>query len=641
MSDQSPEPSEAKRITLFLSYAHDDEVRARRLAKALQQAGYSVWWDDLIEGGTAYAKSINSALEAADVVVVLWSAASIESDWVRDEAALGRDRHRLVPLSLDGTRPPLGFRQYQFINFRNWRGRMNARQFVALERAIAAAIGQEAKAPARSARQVSRRTMMLAGGGAAAVVVGGGAFLAFERGLFSRNDEPLSIAVLPFKNLSGDPEQNYFSEGLTEEVRAGLVRLDALRVAAATSSEVAGERHGDLKSIARELGVGFLLGGSVRRSGDIVRIATELTDGKTGFGLWTKSVDRKMTDIFAVQAEIARTVARALSIQIATDQPAPGGTRQVDAYEHYLKGRSLYNLAKDEESDRQALAHFDLAIATDPNFAMAHAARSRLLASIASNNADAREIKPLYNDAIAEARRAVELAPTMPEGQLAMGYALFAGRLDVKGARPFYDKAYQYGRGNADILLLCALYAVRSRRFAQAREAIDRALMLDPINPRAHRAAGTVAYASKRYADAVAEYRRSLELNPAISNAHALMGDSLMELGKMAEARSAYAAEPAAMFRLRGQAVLEHRVGNQAAAKQAYDQLVSEFGDAALYQQAEVLAQWGQTAAAMMKLEQARKVGDSGLSLIATDPLLEPLRGDPRFISLIKQLGFD
>ncbi|MFL6738446.1 MAG: TIR domain-containing protein [Sphingomicrobium sp.] len=641
MTDQSPEPTEAKRTTLFLSYAHDDEVRARRLAKALQQAGYSVWWDDLIEGGTAYAKSINSALEAADVVVVLWSAASVESDWVRDEAALGRDRHRLVPLSLDGTRPPLGFRQYQFINFRNWRGRMTARQFVALERAIAAAIGQEAKAPARSARRVSRRTMMLAGGAAVAVAVGGGAFLAFERGLFSGGDEPLSIAVLPFKNLSGDPEQNYFSEGLTEEVRAGLVRLDALRVAAATSSEVAGERQGDLKSIARELGVGFLLGGSVRRSGDIVRIATELTDGKTGFGLWSKSVDRRMTDIFAVQAEIARMVAQALSIQIATDQPAPGGTRQVDAYEHYLKGRSLYNLAKDEQSDRQALAHFDLAIATDPNFAMAHAARSRLLASIASTYASARDLKPLYNDAIAEARRAVELAPTMAEGQLALGYALFAGRLDVRGARPFYDKAYQYGRGNADILLLYALYSVRSRRFAQAREAIDRALMLDPINPRAHRAAGTVAYASKRYADAVAEYRRSLELNPAMTNAHALMGDSLMELGKVAEARAAYAAEPAAMFRLRGLAVLEHRVGNQPAAKQAYGQLVSEVGDAALYQQAEVLAQWGQTAEALAKLDQARKVGDSGLSLIVTDPLLDPLRRDPRFINLIKQLGFD
>ena len=167
------------------------------------------------------------------------------------------------------------------------------------------------------------------------------------------------------------------------------------------------------------------------------------------------------------------------------------------------------------------------------------------------------------------------------------------------------------------------------------------AMMLDPIDPRARRAARQRAYASKRYADAVEEYRRSLELNPAISNAHALMGKPLMELGKTAEARSAYAAEPAAMFRLRGQAVLEHRAGNQAAAQRAYDQLVSKVGDAALYQQAEVMAQWGQPREAMMKLERARQVGDSGLSLIATDTLLDPLRGDPRFISLIKRLGFD
>lgn len=641
MPDQSPEPSEAKRITLFLSYSHDDEVRARRLAKSLQQAGYDVWWDDLIEGGTAYAKSINSALETADVVIVLWSAASVESDWVRDEAALGRDRQRLVPLSLDGTRPPLGFRQYQFINFRHWRGRRGAHQFVALERAIAAAVGHDVERLALPRRPVSRRSMMLAGSGAAAIAIGGGTFWAWDRGMFSRTPEPISIAVLPFKNLSGDPQQDYFSEGLTEEVRAALVRLDALRVAAATSSEVAGERQGDSKAVAQDLGVGYLLGGSVRRSGDIFRIATELTDGKTGFGLWSKTVDRRLTDIFAVQSEIARTVAQALSIKIATDKPAPGGTRNVDAYEHYLKGKSLYNLAKDEESDRQALANFDMAIAADPKFAMAHAARSRLLASIASTHAKASELKPLYDGAIAEARRAVELAPTMAEGHLALGYALFAGRLDVKGARPSYDKAYQFGRGNADILLLCALYAARTRRFAEARDAIERALTLDPLNPRAHRAAGTIAYASRRYADAVTEYRRSIELNPSISNSHALMGDALMELKRTDGARAAYAAEPGGMFQLRGQAVLEHRLGNQAAATQAYDRLVSQFGDAALYQQAEVMAQWGKVDEAMAKLARARQVGDSGLSLIVTDPFLDPIARDQRFVQLVNDLGFN
>jgi tetratricopeptide (TPR) repeat protein len=185
------------------------------------------------------------------------------------------------------------------------------------------------------------------------------------------------------------------------------------------------------------------------------------------------------------------------------------------------------------------------------------------------------------------------------------------------------------------------LYTVRTRRFAEARDAIERALMLDPLNPRAHRAAGTIAYASRRYADAVDEYRRSIELNPTISNAHAMMGDALLEMNKTSEARNAYAAEPSAMFRLRGQAVLEHRLGNHAAAQQAFDQLVSEEGDAALYQQAEVMAQWRRTDESLAKLERARAVGDSGLSLIATDPLLDPIARDPRFINMIKQLGLD
>lgn len=441
-------------------------------------------------------------------------------------------------------------------------------------------------------------------------------------------------------NLSGDPSQAYFSEGLTEEVRAALVRVSDLRVLAATSSERADGENDDVQSIAKQLGVGYLLGGSVRKSGDLFRIATELTDGKTGFSLWSTIVDRRLNDIFALQSEIARMVAEALSIRIATDEPVPGGTKNVEAYDHYLKGKSLYHLAKDEASDRQALAHYDLAIAADPNFAMAHAARSRVLSSLAAAYARANELKSLYAAAIAEAKQAVALAPTLAEGHLALGYALFSGRLDVRGARPSYDKAYRYGRGNADIVLLYALYTVRARRFTEARTAIEDALALDPLNPRTHRAAGTIAYASRRYADAVAQHRRAIELNPAISNAHALMGDALMELGRMEEARAAYAAEPSAMFRLRGQAVLEHRTGNRGAAKRAFEQLVNEVGDAALYQQAEVMAQWGETEDALAKLERARAIGDSGLSLIATDPLLDPIAKNPRFVSMVSQLGF-
>ena len=638
MSEPSPEASRAKRLTLFLSYAHVDEARARKLARALEDAGYNVWWDALIEGGTAYAKTINHALETADVILVLWSASSVDSDWVRDEAALGRDRQRLVPLSLDRVKPPLGFRQYQFINFRSWRGRRDAPEFVALERAIAMAAGQAPPERSHSKSRISRRAMLVGGAVLGSAAVGGGAYLLIDGGRLGAGDDHPSIAVLPFKNLSGDPEQAYFAQGLTEEVRAALVRIEPLQVAAAASSEKAGEEQADAQSIARQLGVGFLLGGSVRRSGDMLRIATELTDGRTGYSLWSNTVDRQLTDIFAVQRDIARMVANALSIRIATDRPAPGGTGNIEAYEHYLKGKALFGLARDEATDRQALAHFELAIAADPQFALARAARSRVLASLAAADAEPGKLRQLYDEAIAEAERSVELAPELAEGHVALGYALFAGRLDMRGARPSYDRAFQLGRGNADILLLYALFCARAGREAEAHSAIQRALALDPINARVHRAAGSIDYAARRYAQALPPLRRALALNPQISNAHALIGFCLIQMGQLKEGISEFEAEPTNFFRLTGLAIAEHKLGNRAEAEAAYAALVREMGDGALYQQAEVLAQWGQLDEAVAKLSEAQRIGDSGLTYLITDPLLDPIRKHAGFVKVIKDL---
>jgi TolB-like protein/Tfp pilus assembly protein PilF len=638
MPNEPPESSSSKQVTVFLSYAHADEAKARRIATALAQAGYEVWWDELIEGGAVYTRSIGTALETADVVIVLWSSSSVESHWVRDEAAQGRDRERLVPLRIDASRPPLGFRQYQALDFRRWRGGLEAKEFIALQRAIAMATGNEAPRGISRRNRIDRRTVLIAGGAVAAAAVGGGTFLAIDRGWLGGEPEDLSIAVLPFKNLSGDPEQAYFSEGLTEEVRAALVRLDALRVLAAASSEKAGEEQGDVQSIAKTLGVGFLLGGSVRKSGNLFRIATELTDGKTGFSLWSNTVDRQLDDIFAVQGEIARMVARVLSIQIATDQPAPGGTTNVEAYEHYLKGKSLYNLATDEETDRKALAHYDLAIAGDPKFAMAHAARSRVLASIAASYGKADDLKPLYAGSVAAARRAVELAPDLAHAHLALGYVLFSGQLEVKGAASSYERAYKLGRGNADIVLLYALYCSRAGRADEAREAIGRALLLDPINARVHRAAGSIEYAARRYERAFAPLNRALELNPKISNVHSLIAYCLLQLGKFEEAKTEFEAESVAVFRLSGLAIAEDKLGNRAAAEKAMADLVAEMGDAALYQQAEVLAQWGRADEAVASLWKARAVGDSGLIYLATDPLLDPVRKHAEFIKLLNDL---
>ncbi|MEO5973129.1 MAG: hypothetical protein ABIP91_07190, partial [Sphingomicrobium sp.] len=378
---------------------------------------------------------------------------------------------------------------------------------------------------------------------------------------------------------------------------------------------------------------------SVRRSGDMVRIAAELIDGKTGFARWSNSFDRNLDSVFEVQREIARTVTEALSLELGASTPAPGGTTDVAAYEAFLRGRELFLAASDEATDRAALALYDAAIAADPKFAMAHAGRSRSLAAIAAEYAKVEQLKPLYADAIAAARRAVALAPTLADANLALGYALYAGRLDVAAARPFYDRAYALGAGNADILLLFALYCSRAGRAAKARRAIAKAVLLDPLNPRAYRAEGSIAYAARDYAAALRPLERALELKPDLAITHSYVGAALLMTGKVAAAKEAFAKEPNPSFSLAGIAIAEQRLGNQAAADAALARMRSELGDASLYQQAQVLAQWGDVAGALASLERARAVGDSGLIYLATDPLLDPLRKQPRFTALQANLA--
>jgi len=519
MSGDADMAGSEQRPTLFLSYAHADQRRAKALAAALGSAGYTVWWDALIEGGAAFARTINVALDKADAVIVLWSATSIDSDWVCDEAASGRDRKRLVPLSLDGTLPPLGFRQYHAIDLSHWKGRAGDPEIAAIERAIAATCAGEAvrsgglPGPVTSSGLSRRSAGLLLG---SAVVVAGGGAIAWRQGWFGASElSTNSIAVLPLKNLSGNADQSYFSDGLTEELRTALRRIDALQVVAATSSDAVRDTKDDARTIAGRLGVAFLLSGAVQRAADTVRISLELVDASTGFSRWSSQFDRKLTDIFAVQSEIALTVAQALSVQIATATPAPGGTQSVEAYEHFLHGRALFHLGKDEATDRAGLAELDLAVAADPQFALAHAARARSITAIASEYAPAVQLKPLYAMAIRAAQRAIDIAPDLPEGQVAMGQALFIGRLDIPAARPFFDKAAQQGHGNAEILTMVALYNARAGRAQEGRAAITRAIALDPLNPRVfraplsrgHRAGDSCAPAQPAHGQRLVSYR--------------------------------------------------------------------------------------------------------------------------------------
>lgn len=656
--DSVEDPDRKPRV--FVSYAHDDRPKVAVIAAALEAEGFDVWWDGLIEGGAPFSKAISAALEASTTVLVVWSKLSIESDWVLDEAAHGRDHRKLIPVTIDGVQPPLGFRQYHALDLSGWRGDRAEAAWKGVQRALVALAADPDKgAPARQsssfhaargqsdtdstargpAVQITRRGFVV---GSAGALLAGLGYLSW-RG--SRQDSgaavsPHSLAVLPFQNLSGDSSQAYFSDGLAEEMRLALSRDGELQVAARISSNLFRDRREDARTIASKLHVAHLVDGSVQRSADMVRIGIALIDAATGFNSWSRTFDRALSDIFALQSEIAEAVVKRISVQLSAPRANVGGTTSLAAFDAYLHGVELYRLDAGERSDREALSAFETAIATDPNYAAARAARSNSLTLIAQQYATADALAGLYAEAEIEAQRAISLAPEFSGAYIALANLEFSGRLDVRAARVPYERAHKLGEGDASVLSAVAFYYAQTGRAREAAAVIEKALILDPLNANAYRSAGWVAYAARRYADAIPMLQRALKLNPRITNAHASLGDANLLLGRISEAREAYADEPADPFRLAGLAIAEHRLGNSAAAGTAKDRLVTQIGDSALYQQAQIQAQWGHPDAAIALLLRARAIGDAGLLYSYTDPLVDPLRSDPRFHRLQQELGF-
>ncbi len=633
---------------VFLSYNRGNADFAQRLFDALSGAGLEVWWDAMLGGGDAFAQTTEDALETAGAVVVLWSAEAIQSHWVRDEATRGRDRGRLVPVSIDGTRPPLGFRQIQYLNLSGWTGDAADPRLAAVIKAIRGAATRQRDqagfhAPLQSDQIVTnRRGALLLGGGALAVVAGG--IGVWQAGLFTGQPRKNSVAVMPFRNLSGDPQQAYFSDGLSEELRATLSRNANLAVAGETSSNSFRDAGSTVRQIAKVLGVAFMLQGSVRRAGETVRITAQLVDGATGFETWSKSFDRKLADIIAVQSDIATLVADALAVNIAGAGQTPvqraGGADSSAALDAFLRSKALYLSAATEAETRRALGELDKAIAIDPKFAAAHAYRSRVLTYITSAFSSGQAMKGAYAASIDSARTAVRLAPDMAEGYSALGFVLSNGQLDLKAAQEPYQRSFELGFGNADMLTAFADFAANVGRFDEGRKASARARELDPLNASVFRSAGYLEFSARKFDAAIPLLRAALSHNPKSSIANATLGDIALLSGDAAAAKTLYEKETSALSRLRGLATATMRLGDAAGAERYRADLVTRFGTNSYYQQVQILAQWQRPGDALDALEKAYELGDSGLVLMRYDPVLDPIRHDRRFVSVLTRLGF-
>lgn len=655
--------------SVFLSYSRGDLAAARPVIDLLAGTGLDVWWDGRLEGGENFLKTTEAALEGADCVVVLWSATSVDSHWVRDEAQRGRERGCLVPLSLDGTMAPLGFRQFQLLDISGWNGDPAADEAKRILVAVQSRLGgaetgrsplppspspplptplSPVTAPIRPARFIlTRRNALLGGAGLAGSAALLGAWQAgwLPRWLGRNGSGTTSMVVLPFANLTGDAARKYFSDGLARELRSVLARNPRLKVAAPTSS-TALEGEDDF-AIGRKLGVAHILRGSVQRDPTRLRISAELVRIDGGLVRWAETYDRALEDVFAVQTEIAETVALSLVAEVASEDEARrsvavqeevGGTQSVAAYEAFLRGVARYDLSSGEDSDRAALQQFDTAIAEDANYAAAHAMRSTMLAAIANAARDAAETQRLYAASITAAERAIAIEPQLARGHLALGFALSHGQLKLGEAAPHYRAAQQLAPGDADVLRGAALFQAYGAQHAQAAQMIARVLELDPLNARAFRMAGFIALFGRDYPLAVTRMERALALNPTIVSAPFGIALARLMQGDAVGALVAAEQEPVPVFALTASAIALHRQGNAAAADAALARLVAEF-DGSLYQQAQVHAQRGELAKALDLLDRAWAATDPGLLWAPTDPLLDPLRSEPRFGQLLSRFG--
>jgi TolB-like protein/Tfp pilus assembly protein PilF len=460
-----------------------------------------------------------------------------------------------------------------------------------------------------------------------------------------------SVAVLAFANLSDDKGSEYFSDGISEELLTVLQKIPGLHVAARTSAFSFKGKNATAQEIGQKLGVAHLVEGSVRKAGDIVRIAARLTRADTGEQLWSENYTRHLKDVFAVQTELAQTIVGQLSGQLTNGSADPviqaqvqaaekGGTKNVEAHEHYLQGR-FYSDRHAEKSAGEALDAYQRAVELDPSFALAWAGLAQTHVWYCEFSTEAGRTG--FDTHLAGAReataRALSLEPNLPEGLLARSEIELNFDFDWKGAAETLRKAL--GLAPADPALRIAAGNLETARGDMIR-AIDlyrQAVVLDPVNPRARSYLAFNLAVAGQFAEARAEFPRVVELNPAAPWAHAGLGLSFLLEGKFDEAAAAAQDDAADWARLLVVACARWAEKRIPESDAALAQLTETFADTAAYQIAEGHAYRGDKDRAFEWLERARRQRDGGLAGMRRDPLLANLKGDPRWNAFLRTMG--
>jgi len=626
--------------SVFLSYKAEDRSRVKSLVEAMEADGLNVWWDARIRAGSEWRKEIEKNLDAAACVIVVWSKRSVapEGRFVRDEATRAQRRGTYLPIRIDKVEPPLGFGEEQVISLQGWKGHRAAppyQELLSAARAIMAGEAPRRIAPEVKSAQVSRRTALLGGGAAAGLA---GVALGWDFLRPGKASAANSIAVLPFANLSGDPKQLYFSNGIAEELRSALSRLEGLKVAGRISSEAL--REEDAATAGRRLRVASILTGSVRRAPGILRISSQLI-GRDGIERWSESYDRPEGNVLAIQTDIAEKVVAALSIELGRAEIqalTAGGTANAEAHDLYLRATDQVRDDDGEPSLKQANLLLDAAIATDPKFAAAYAAKSHNLSYLADVGHSPEETAKGYALAVTSARRALVLAPRFSGGYASLADALY-GQRKIREAINQIKIGLNFAPNQIELLQAAVITFVAAGQTKQALDYADRMVEVDPLNSLSHRRRYYALFYGRRYEECIAEAQQTLKLAPTLTLPPLFIAWSLIMTNRAKDAQPYLAVLPVDLtVRLATEAIVDAKLGNRASSDRKLEQLTRSYGDAASYQFAQAFAQRGEPDRAFDALERGFAVNDPGLNTLLVDPLFDPIRADSRFAAFSKQL---
>ena len=653
---------------VFVSYSSQDAAVAEAIVEALEHNGLRCWIAPRnVTPGASYAGQIIHAIDAAKASVLILSQNAASSPHVlREVERAASKRHSIISLRIDQAPLPADF-EY-FLNTSHWLdtsaadiGRTLPKLLAAVQLALRAPAAMPAgtatahdPAPPASARSTNRTAIVVASAVGLAVVgfAADRLWLSTRRASAPPTPTPVgsasipataaltipekSIAVLPFVDLSEKHDQEYFADGMAEEILDLLAKIPAIKVIGRTSSFQFKGKNEDLRTIGARLGAAFIVEGSVRKSGDQIRVTAQLIGTDNGVHRWSESYDRDMDDVLKLQDEIATGIARALEVTVGADRPSSKATVQnVEAYNLYLRGRHATD-RYDPEGLGEAVDYFQQALDLDPTLAVAAASlgAARVFQAISGFV----PVREAYDRARRECALALKLDPQLAGPHATLGTILLIYDWDWTAADSEIKKALSLEARNPIALDAAAVLASIRGQHDEALRLVNSLLAADPLNPRAHFWLGYWLYQSGRLTDSARSFEDTLRISPTYADAQYYLTLTLLSQGEKEKALHLIERASDESERLAGLSIVHSAMGHKAKSDAALAALTKGYADQWAFGIASVHAFRGERDEALAWLDRAVTQRDEDLIDIKAEPLIAGLHADPRYKAILRKM---